>query len=264
MLKQHLLIIDPQKDFCNPTGSLYVTGADKDMERLSELIKRLNVKIEDIHVTLDSHHLFDIAHPIFWVDSHGKHPSPFTMISEDDVKKGVWLPSVRSLKDHCIHYVEQLKANNRYALVVWPPHCLIGSEGYAIYEPLYKSLLEWEDTNIAFVDYVTKGSNYLTEHYSAVQADVPDPSDPSTSLNDQLIKILKDADRILIAGEALSHCVANTVTDIANNFGEDNIKKIVLLEDCCSNVGGFENLGKQFVDTMSKRGMQIAKSTDIG
>lgn len=32
-MKVHLLVIDPQKDFCNPNGSLFVTGADKDMDR---------------------------------------------------------------------------------------------------------------------------------------------------------------------------------------------------------------------------------------
>lgn len=29
--KVHLLIIDPQQDFCSPTGVLFVQGADEDM-----------------------------------------------------------------------------------------------------------------------------------------------------------------------------------------------------------------------------------------
>lgn len=33
-MKIELLIIDPQNDFCDSNESLYVIGADKDMERL--------------------------------------------------------------------------------------------------------------------------------------------------------------------------------------------------------------------------------------
>ena len=106
------------------------------------------------------------------------------------------------------------------------------------------------------VDFVTKGSNYKTEHYSAVQADVPDIEDTSTMLNTRFIGMLEKADEILISGEALSHCVANTIRDIANNFGEENIKKFILLEDASSNVTGFENLGEEFVKEMVSRGMK--------
>jgi nicotinamidase-related amidase len=33
MVKSHLLVIDPQVDFCDPSGSLYVPGAEDDMGR---------------------------------------------------------------------------------------------------------------------------------------------------------------------------------------------------------------------------------------
>jgi nicotinamidase-related amidase len=111
------------------------------------------------------------------------------------------------------------------------------------------------------VDYVTKGSNLWTEHYSAVQADVPDATDPGTSLNIRLIEILQKAQVIALSGEALSHCVANTVRDIANNFGEENIKKMVLLTDTTSSVPGFEKMGEDFLKEMTGRGMQVCEST---
>jgi len=66
-----LLIIDPQVDFRDPSGSLFVPGADKDIERLSNLIERTGSQISDIHVTLDMHYQIDIAHPLFWKDSNG-------------------------------------------------------------------------------------------------------------------------------------------------------------------------------------------------
>ena len=69
MQKVHLLIIDPQRDFCDSDGALSVPGADKDIKRLSNMIERLENKILNIHCTLDNHHLFDISHPIFWTDT---------------------------------------------------------------------------------------------------------------------------------------------------------------------------------------------------
>jgi nicotinamidase-related amidase len=263
MLKVHLLVIDPQIDFCDPSGSLFVPGADSDMKRLATMINRLGKKLEDIHVTMDTHHQYDIAHPMFWADSAGKHPAPFTLITMDDINAGKWRTTVPSHMQRARDYVEALNRNNRYLLCIWPPHCLIGSKGHGIQGDVYEALVAWEAANIGFVDYVTKGSNFWTEHYSAVQADVPDAQDASTQLNTQLITILQEADIIAIAGEALSHCVANTVQDIANNFGEDNIKKMVLLEDCSSNVTGFDGLGNDFVKAMKSRGMQISKSTDF-
>lgn len=292
-MKIELLVIDPQNDFCWPgldmsnllpnvvdlieqtididiikPGALYVPGADKDMERLANMVHRLKDKIDDIHVTLDSHHYVDIAHPVFWTNSKGEHPDPFTIISEEDIKNGIWRAFYQPFHKRATEYVSALYANNRYPLCIWPPHCLIGTYGYGVIPPLAEALLEWEK-DFAMVDYVTKGSNIWTEHYSAVQADVPDPADPGTQLNWSLIETLQKADIILLAGEALSHCLANTVTDIANNFGEENIKKMVLLEDATSIVPDppgttmFTDFAKKFVSDMKARGMQVSTTVNF-
>lgn len=258
----HLLSIDPQYDFCDPNGALYVPGAEEDMDRLANLIKRLKDKLTDIHVTLDSHHLVHIAHPIFWKNSKGENPQPFTIISADDVENGVWNTTNPSYRKKALEYIKTLESNGRYALCIWPPHCLIGSKGHTVYPSVFEAMLEWEK-DFALVNYVTKGSNLSTEHYSAVQADVPDADDPTTMINTDLITSLSEADIILITGEALSHCVANTIRDIADNFGDENIKKFVLLEDTSSNVPGFENLGEDFVKEMKGRGMQVTTSVDF-
>lgn len=256
-MKIELLVIDPQNDFCNPDGTLFVPGAVEDMMRLAAMVHRLKDKLDDIHVTMDSHHFVDVAHPIFWMDSKGKHPDPFTIISNEDVKNGVYRTTNPQFQSRMEEYVQILETNSRYPLCIWPPHCLIGSWGYGIVPELFDKFLEWEK-EFAIVDYVTKGSNFWTEHYSAVQADVPDPEDPDTQLNMRLIETLQKADIILLAGEARSHCLANTVRDIANNFGEENIKKMVLLQDATSDVPGFESLGEDFVTEMKGRGMQVS------
>ncbi len=129
-------------------------------------------------------------------------------------------------------------------------------------KPIAEAVLQWEQ-GFAMVDYVTKGSNIWTEHYSAVQADVPDPEDPSTQLNSSLIQVLQEADLIALSGQALSHCVANTIRDIADNFGDASIGKLVLIEDTTSSVPGFEHLGQQFLADMTARGMQTAQSTEF-
>lgn len=259
-----LLIIDPQVDFCDPKrGALYVPGAENDMERLAKMVRRLKDKLDDVHVTLDSHHFIHIAHPIFWQDSHGKHPPLFTRISRVDVEEGVWTPMVPGLYRRALEYVQKLEQNGRYELTIWPPHCLIGSPGHTVFPELFAALTEWE-SRFAFVDYVTKGSNILTEHYSAVQADVPDPTDASTQINTRLIQALENADQILIAGEARTHCLANTVRDIANSFGDDSfVSKLVLLTDASSDIPGFETHAQSFMNEMTGRGMQLTTTTEF-
>lgn len=262
--KIHLVVIDPQVDFCDRNGALYVTGADADIQRLSALVRRLAPKLDDIHVTLDSHRLIDVAHPIFWKDSSGRNPAPFTIITAADVAEGRWTPVLPSLHRRMLDYVQTLEANGRYPLCVWPPHCLIGSAGHCVAPELQKALLEWEASRFAMVDYVTKGSNPWTEHYSAVCADVPDPADPGTQINTRFIKTLMEADLVLIAGEASSHCLANTVRDVAANFGDDSyVQRLVLLKDATSPVPGFEHFEADFLREMTGRGMQVTTTTDF-
>ena len=171
---------------------------------------------------MDTHHLVDVDHPIFWTDPKGNHPAPFTIITVEDVEKGRWSPADPSLRDRMRGYVRALDASGRYPLCIWPPHCLIGSWGHNVFEPLRKALLEWEE-RYAMVEYVVKGTSPYTEHYSAVQADVPDDSDPSTLPNRRLIEAVKGADTVVVAGEASSHCLANTVRDLAVHLGEEGV-----------------------------------------
>jgi nicotinamidase-related amidase len=162
-----------------------------------------------------------------------------------------------------MEYVRGLEKNGRYPLCVWPPHCLIGHPGNNVAQQLLDAFDRWETDRLRTTEYVTKGSNPWTEHYSAVQADVPDASDPSTQINTGLITTLERADIVLVAGEAGSHCLANTVRDIANNFGDDSyIQKLVLLEDATSPVPTFEQFQDDFVDEMKQRGMKISTTVD--
>lgn len=258
-----LLVIDAQYDFCDQKGALYVKGADDDMNRLADMIRKESKRITNIHLTLDSHHQFDIAHPYWFRDSQGKHPNPFTIIGPEDLEQGVWMTTRPQLFKRTLQYLKDLQSRGRYPHCIWPPHCLIGSPGYAIYEPVREAIFEWERKYNTAANKITKGSNIFTEHFSAVQAEVPDPEDPSTQLNTDFIDTVEKADIILLAGEAGSHCLANTVRDMANNFKDDSyIHKLILLEDATSPVPSFEKNQEDFISELTARGMQISKTSD--
>ena len=265
-----LLVIDPQADFCDgpADGALPVPGAWADMERLAAMVDRLGPRIGAIDVTLDSHHTIDIAHPAWWADRQGANPPPFTLITAADVQAGVWSPRNPAWRQRSLDYVRELEAKGKYTLLVWPPHCLIGSPGHAVHPGLFGALRRWEERAFGTVNFVLKGANPFTEHYSAIAAEVPDPADPSTMLNSGLIDTLRDSGVVLIAGEALSHCVKNTVEDIADNIGDAHVRKFVFLQDCSSPIPAvpdgpdFPALGAAFVRRMQARGMSVSTSTE--
>ena len=263
-LNIQLLIIDPQNDFCDPNGALFVPGADEDMKRLAAMVTRLESRLTDISITMDSHRHVDISHPTWWKDSAGKPPAPFTIITADDLVKGRWTTRQPGFLSRSLEYLRELERRGRYPHCIWPVHCLIGDEGHNISPVLAQTIHAWELNRFALPNVVTKGSNIWTEHFSAVQAEVPDPEDPSTQLNSNLITTLEEADVILLAGEALSHCLANTVRDIADNFHDASyIKKMVLLSDASSNVTGFDHFGDTFLRELKAKGMQMSTTAEI-
>ena len=259
----HLVVIDPQNDFCRPDGALSVPGADRDMDRLAVLVHRMRDKLADIHVTLDSHRKVDISHPVWFRDRDGRHPGPFTRITAADVRHGVWTPTLPSTHARTVAYLDALAATGRYPHTVWPEHCLIGGAGHNVVPDLFDAFSEWSE-RFALVDFITKGSNPFTEHFSALQAEVPDPSDPGTQLNSGLLTTLEEADVILLAGEAGSHCLANTVRDIAAAFSDPTyVRKMILLTDATSPVPGFEAYQDAFIRDMTRLGMQLATTQDV-
>ena len=272
MKKVHLLVIDPQNDFMDiPDATLPVTGANADMVRLASLVDRIGHKLQQIHVTLDSHHLVDIAHPAFWRDGNGQQPSPMTMITAESIKDGTWTPRLPQYRTYAIGYAEALEASGKYTLMVWPPHCLIGSSGHNVQSDLYAALGRWETRRVSTVDYVTKGSNPLTEHYGALLAEVPIATDPSTQLNGRFLAMLQEADVIVVAGEASSHCVKATIEQVADNIGPEHVKKFHLLTDCMSPVPAvrapdgtmivdFPGMADAFLADMQTRGMTLTTS----
>lgn len=264
----HLLVIDPQNDFMDINGAaLPVAGANGDMVRLAGFVDRVGTKLQQIHVTLDSHQIVDIAHPAFWRDADGKSPDPMTMISAQAIEDGTWTPRLPNYRDYAIDYAKQLEADGKYTLMIWPAHCLIGSWGHNVQDDLAAALGRWETARVRNVDYVTKGTNVLTEHYGALMAEVPMASDPTTQLNGRFLAMLQKADMIVVAGEASSHCVKATIEQVADHIGTEHVKKFKLLTDCMSPVQhpdiDFPAMAEQFLKDMEARGMELTNSVDF-
>ncbi len=241
-MKNLLLVIDPQNDFCKPAdsegkngGALYVPGAHDDMVRLANWIKKNKVEIDHIIVTLDNHHLVDISHPDFWIDAQGNHPAPFSTITAQEVKDGKWQSVVDT--DMALNYLEKLEAQGLQH-TIWPPHCLIGSEGAAIYPPLFEAFKEWSAQG-RYYQAIIKGTFPFTEHFGAFMAQVVFDEIPETRLDDELLDELGEFENIFIAGEARSHCVGTSLKQIID-YVPSIVSKITILEDAMSNVPGFE------------------------
>lgn len=275
-----LLLIDPQNDFCDlpatasGTPALPVAGADADMRRVADLIERGGTGLDDIVITLDSHHRVDIAHPTFWRTGDGGAVAPFTSITAAQVRAGVFVPAAAvqgqegagpadaTVLPRVLAYLDALEAQGRYSLMVWPVHCEIGSWGHNVHSAVRAAYNQWEDRCLRQVLKVTKGDNPWTEHYSALQAEVPDADDAATWLNRSLLARLDAFDTIWIAGEASSHCVKATVEHLADHLPSlllsGRLEKLVLLTDGMSPVGGFEAQATDFIARMRERGARTA------
>lgn len=279
----HVLGIDPQNDFSDlpedwlpndpdlvAAGAvdvkirpqLPVAGAHNDMLRAAEMIRRGSKGITDMSITVDMHRYVGIERPTWWMKADGGQVNPYTQILESQVRAGEYRTRNPKLMDRTLSYLNALEAAGKYKLMVWTVHCPIGGWGANVHQSILKACNEWEGREIAMVNYVTKGSNPFTEHYSPMKAEVVDPSDPSTQLNMSFINDLSAADLTIVFGEASSHCLKGGVEDLAANFGNGSLSKIALISDCMSPVTGFEKQASDFLADMKARGLQIITAAE--
>jgi len=272
-----LLIIDPQNDFCDlpddwcpqhpQTGairpSLPVAGAHADMQRLARWIGREGAKLDAITLTLDSHQRYDIAHPTFWQRGDGSEVAPFTPITAAEVRAGAFTPRNQQALARALRYLDALETRGRYTLMVWPVHCEIGSWGHGVHAEVLAACGHWQMQCQRAVRNVFKGMNPWTEHYSALQAEVPDLTDPVTLPDAALLARLDQTQMLIIAGEASSHCVRSTVEHLVQLLPGSRPERLLLMQDAMSPVAGFESAHAQFLADMRAQGVQLADSDDI-
>lgn len=268
--KNALLIIDAQYDFCNPNGALFVPGSPEDNQRLASFILNNLDEIDYMAATLDSHHLIDIAHPSFWKDKDGNNPPAFSVITSQDMRDGKWNPRFYA-PQVVLKYLEALEQQGEFVHVIWPPHCLIGSAGHALDGIIFDAVKAYDYKKGARgCVFVTKGTHPLTEHFGAFRAQIPIQNAPETDVNMDLLKTLAEYENVYLAGQAKSHCVANTLKQ-ALQYVPDLAKKFIILEDCMSSVQGgpdpsnpsltFEKIAQPIYDDARKAGVRFSNAT---
>ncbi len=262
----HLVIIDMQVDFCHSGGSLHVPGSVGDIQRLIEFIYTHAGRITNITCSLDSHLPHQIFHPAWWADAQGNPPAPFTLITYADIVAGKWRPLVDPVWS--TKYVKQLEEGAKKVLTIWPYHVMIGSVGNALDPELFTAVLWHSLARKTQPTWLTKGTVPQTEHYSIIQPEIPVPSHPLGGKNKAFLDTLAEANIILIAGEAESHCVLETVEDLVEDFASqpEQLRKIYFLRDCTSPVLhpdiDFHAIAQKQFATFAQRGVNFINSTD--
>lgn len=282
-----LLLIDVQNTFCIPEFELYVggrsgRGAVEDNARLCEFIYRNLGTIAHITATMDTHQTMQIFHAVFFVDKDGNHPAPYTDIHAAELREGTWTfnPALANEFDIApeygqqmmLHYAEQLETKGKYALTVWPYHALLGGIGHALVSSIEEALFFHSVARNTQYEIEMKGDKPFTENYSVIGPEVRTGPMGETlgARNTKFIERLQRVDKLIVAGQAKSHCVAWTVQDLLDDINAIDpalAKKVYLLEDCSSpvvvpGVVDHTDAADAAYDRFAKAGMNVVKSTD--
>ncbi|PWH13662.1 MAG: isochorismatase [Anaerolineae bacterium] len=282
-----LLLIDVQNTFCIPGFELYVggrsgNGAVEDNRRLAEFIYHNLGYITHISATMDTHRAQQIFHPVFFVDADGNHPAPYTDIHAADVRAGKWRfnPALASQfgispeygQEIILHYTQTLEAKGKYALTIWPYHALLGGIGHALVSAIEEAVFFHSLVRLDQPEFEIKGEQPFTENYSVVGPEVlTGPMDEVLGRrNPKFVEQLQQFDRLYIAGQAKSHCVAWTVADLLEDIQAVDpalAQKVYLLEDCTSpvvvpGVVDHTEAAEAAFAAFAKAGMKIVRSTE--
>ncbi len=289
----HLLLIDAQRDFCFPEGSLYVAGrsgrgALDDNRRTAEFIYRNLGALTNITATLDTHFAFQIFFASFWLGKDGEPLAAHREVTTEDIDRGEARPDPAIagwlcdgdypwLLKQVRHYCAELEKSGKYRLYLWPPHCILGSEGHALAGVVHEARMFHSFVRGAQSWVEVKGGNPLTENYSVLRPEVLVRHDgqPLAKRNDALLEKLLGADALVIAGQAASHCVKSSIDDLLEAIvlrDKALARKVYVLEDCMSAVtvpdgkGGFladfTPYATEALARYREAGMHVVRSSD--
>jgi nicotinamidase-related amidase len=255
-----LLLIDVQNTFCTPGFELFVPGAPGDSRRLCEFVYRNLGAITQIVATLDTHRARQIFHAAWLVDSAGRHPPPYTVVSAEDVERGRWRAADPALQEHLLGYVRALEAGARYYLTVWPYHAMLGGVGHSLVSAVEEAVFFHGIARETQPILQLKGDDPLTEHYSAFGPEI------GGERNTALLELLGGFDGVVVAGQAKSHCVAWSVLDLLDDPHVHAVR-VHLLEDCTSpvvvpGVVDFTDQADAAFARFADAGAHVVRSTD--
>jgi nicotinamidase-related amidase len=281
-----LLAVDVQNTFCIPGFELFVAGrsghgAVDDNLRLVDFLYRNLGTVSQIVASLDTHRVMQVFHPVWLIDEHGNHPSPYTLVSAEDVESGRYRvnPAVAGalslelsyLERHLAHYTRALASGGKYDLTVWPYHAMLGSVGHALVSAVEEAFFFHAVARQSQRDFRVKGDNPLTEHYSVLGPEVTEGPDGERlgEKSRDLVETLLRYDAVVIAGQAKSHCLAWTIDDLLDDpqARAELAPRTYLLEDCTSPVVvpgaiDYTDEADRAFERYRDAGMQVVRSTD--
>jgi nicotinamidase-related amidase len=170
-----------------------------------------------------------------------------------------------------IHYAAELENRGKYALTIWPYHAMLGGIGHALVPAVEEAVFFHSMARLTEPAFEVKGDRPFTEHYSVIGPEVTRGPKGETlgRHNDTFIKSLQACDQLVIAGQAKSHCVAWTISDLLDDIVATErslAQKVYLLEDCTSPVvvpgADFTESADAAFDRFSQAGMQRVRSSD--
>jgi nicotinamidase/pyrazinamidase len=259
-----LWLVDVQIDFVFPApiGRLTVPNALDDTRRTVEFMYNNVQAITHIAASLDTHMPFHIFYPSWWKNAQGERPAPYTVITSEEVHKGVWQSVTEP--EWSRYYVETLEQVGKKQLMIWPFHCMEGTEGRALVPALSEAIMYHSGARMDQPTYLTKGTIAHTEFYSVVEPEVKYLEHPDGGVNVKFLEIVSEFDLIYVAGQARSHCILETITSVMRHFANqpEVIRKLRFLDDCTSSIVGFEANTEAQLQKFASQGMRLVKSTD--
>lgn len=254
-----LLGVDVQNDFTRPSGALFVPGADNDVLRMSTFFEQCGAYIDYVALTLDSHQPIHIANQCYWKDIEGYPPALFTEIKADEVEAGLWQPQFNT--NLALDYLKKIEQQGEVCKI-WPPHCVLGSWGWAVDEAFIGALSRWAIAYNKKYDLYYKGTHQATEHYSIFKAAVEYNENYETKLNRKLLHILTSFERVVIVGEAADYCVAASLLDMIREMPV-LAEKTIVLTDCMSWIIPENEKATEIFDIATQCGVRFMTSMEF-
>eukprot|EP01083_Nonionella_stella_P124317 375321_1 len=186
--RRALIVVDMQYDFMPPEGSLQVAGGDKLVSVINDIRKKYDKSFNLVCLSMD------------W------HPPNHCSFLANNIERD---PKAEAFKP--------CKLENGSDQIMWPNHCVQGSNGAKIHKDLYRQNSD---------KVILKGMNPGVDTYSAF---MDNDKKSRTALNG----LLKEGDinEIYCLGLAYDVCVGNTALD-----GVDLGYKTYIVKDASASV----------------------------
>lgn len=263
-------------------GELYIDGAEEDCERAAIFLRWLGRRATEVTLSIDTHDKMHIAHPMHWEYQGGEHPKPFSTLSGrvplqhvssgtpndgDSFKRddrSLLTTSVPEMYEGSQSHVSEQEPWGR--LTVWPEHCLTGSFETMIWPSILDAVHRWQTLVKKPVTWIRKGQTLQSEQFGIFRLA---GASKFTVRGARILGRMAKADRIYVMGQARSHCVGESLSQMQDyfqaTFGVRNklMSKVYLVGDCTRDVPSFEEESAARIRNLVNHGMKIVTTAEI-